>query len=145
MISEQQMDGLISTFNAELQAKGYRGNFSMVMDNPWHTEHKGNLYDCLKKFAEAYESTAGVEDSFRLYTFGDYRSDQDYIHCEFRVRIDEAFGLRVSKFTLEDGASGKSYGQRLHNNVQVPANKELRKFFPKPGLWQRIRGKRHFR
>lgn len=131
-------DWRISAFNAELQSKGYRRDFILVANNPWHSEFKGNLYDCLTKYMNEYGTSHGQENAFRLYTYAYYNDDKDYIHCRFNVSIDDGFGFLINNMKIEDGRSAKSIEHSFHNNTEVPEKKQLRALFPKHGFFQRI-------
>lgn len=137
------MDGFATAFAVGLQEKGYRGTFTLVMDDLDLTEFKGSLPDCLKAYTAAYLESKGANDSFRLYTHAYYKEDTDNIFCVFRVRFEEAFGFRAGHLRLQDARSGQSRGLRYHNNEQIPLAIALKKHFRRPGLWQRLRKRGH--
>lgn len=142
MIEKQRFEGLIGAFNAELQGKGYRNKFKVVINNPDNTEYDGSLYECLGKVKQVCQAGEGLEEGFRLYTYAYYRSDKDYIHCCFQVNVREASGFQIAHATWYDGASDRTIGERIQNNTELPACHLLKWKFPKQSLWQRLRGRK---
>lgn len=128
---EQQQQMAIAGLEQALERKGYRKKFYLAINDPAGTQRSGTLKECLAAFIDAYQVSGKNADSFRLYTYPYFKSDEDYITAKFQLRLDETKGFVIRSLEIDDKVSGQHRTYKLNSNTQIPPAGTLKALFPR--------------
>lgn len=124
-------DHRMKVFSDLLEEKGY-GNIFLLDKLDAGIVRTGTLTYCLTEFFKIYDSCGKVDASLQLETQLAYNGQPGKIHCIFRGRFEECYGLIVREVQLRNLANGNGFIIRVEEHNAIPNAATVKLMFCTP-------------